>query len=385
MKDYYILVINPGSTSMKLALYKNEEKIFQDGTTYTAEQLSKFVKMKEQLDLRREFVQEFLEKMPIEKRELSAVACRCGTIVPLKTGAYAVNDLLADRLLNRPMAQHPANLAPVLGMEVARELGIPAYTYDGISSSELQAIAYPTGFEGIIRESRVHVLNMRAQMRKAAAAMGKKPEEANIIVAHIGGGITLGVFEKGRMIDVVNDTEGPFTPERCGRIPLNQLTHYCISHKIPVEKVPLLIRGNSGTSRILGTNSALEMEARIDAGDRKAALMYEAMAYQISKSIGELATVLKGKVDRIVLTGAIAYSRRFTVMICDRVGFIAPIAIQAGENELESLCLGCLRVLRGEEEAHTFTKEEDDWEFTCSLEQVLNWYEPSELLTAKND
>lgn len=383
MKDYYILVINPGSTSMKLALYKNEEKLFQDGTTYTAAQLSKFVKMKEQLDLRREFVREFLEKMPIDRKMLSAVACRCGTIVPLKTGAYAVNDLLADRLLNRPMAQHPANLAPVLGLEVARELSIPAYTYDGISASELQAIAYPTGFQGIIRESRVHVLNMRAQMRKAAAGMEKKPEDVNVIVAHIGGGITLGAFEAGRMIDVINDTEGPFTPERCGRIPLNQLTHYCISHHIPVEKIPPLIRGNSGTSRILGTNSALEIESRIDNGDRLAALMYEAMAYQISKSIGELATVLKGRVDRIVLTGAIAYSRRFTALILERVQFIAPVVIQAGENELESLCLGCLRVLRGEEAPHTFTKEEDDWEFNCSLEQVLNWYEPSKLLAAQ--
>ena len=377
MKDYNILVINPGSTSMKLALYRNGEQIYQEGFSYKAEQIAKFEKMKDQLDMRREGVKAFLANMPLDKKELSAVACRCGTIVPLKAGAYKVNDLLVDRLLNRPMAQHPANLSPALGLEVARELGIDAYTYDGITVSEMQPLGFPTGFAGIVRQSRVHVLNMRAQLRKEAEKLNKSPEDLNVIIAHVGGGITLCVFEKGRMVDVVNDTEGPFTPERCGRLPLNPLTYYCSHNDITVEQLPKMIRGNSGTSKILGTNSAKEIQERMDQGDKMAALIYEAMAYQLAKSIGELATVLAGRVDRIVLTGAIAFSERFTNYVSKRVSFIAPVDVLAGENELESLCLGCLRVLRGEESAHEFTKEEDDWETNFSLEQVLEEYNPS--------
>lgn len=301
MKPYYILAINPGSTSMKLALYENEKLIYKEGLSYTPEQIAPYEKMKDQLPMRREGVRAFLEHMPIDKTELSAVACRGGVGVPMQAGAYEVNDLLIDRLLNRPLGQHAGNLASALGLELAKDLNIPAYTYDGITVSEMQPLGYPTGFQGIIRQSRVHVLNMRATLHKEAKALGRAPEDINVIMAHIGGGITLSVFEKGRMVDVINDTEGPFTPERSGRVPLNPLALYCTQNNVKPGDLVKLIRGNSGTARILGTNSALEIEKRIAAGDQLASLMYEAMAYQVSKGIGELSTVVRGKVDRTTL------------------------------------------------------------------------------------
>lgn len=377
MQPYYILAINPGSTSMKLALYENENLIYKEGLTYTPEQIAPFEKMKDQLPMRREGVRAFLDNMPISKEQLSAVACRGGVGVPMKAGAYQVNDLLIDRLLNRPLGQHAGNLASALGLELAKELGIPAYTYDGITVSEMQPLGYPTGFQGIVRQSRVHVLNMRATLHKEAKALGRNPEDLNVIMAHIGGGITLSVFQKGRMVDVINDTEGPFTPERSGRVPLNPLALYCSQNDIKPGGLVKLIRGNSGTARILGTNSALEIEKRIDSGDKMAALMYEAMAYQVSKGIGELSTVVRGEIDRIVLTGAIAHSKRFTSWIIDRVSYLAPVDVLPGENELEALALGCLRVLQGKEDAHTYTQEDDDWDKTFRLEDVLEDFTPT--------
>ena len=379
MQTFYILALNPGSTSMKMALYENEKEIYKESLSYTAEQIAPFAKMKDQLPMRRKDVQAFLDRMPIDRSQLSAVACRGGVGVPMQAGAYEVNDLLIDRQLNRPLGQHAGNLAAALGKEVADELHIKAYTYDGITVTEMQPLGYPTGFQGIIRQSRCHVLNMRAQLHKEAAQLGKKPEELNIIMAHMGGGITMCVFEKGRMVDVLLDTEGPFTPERSGRVPLNPLALYCSENNVAPGGLVKLIRGNSGTARLLGTNSALAIEKRIDEGDKMAAFIYEAMAYQVSKGICELSAVLKGKVDRIVLTGAIAHSQRFTAWVRDRVDFLASVDVLAGDNELESLALGCLRVLRGQEPSHTFTPEEDSWDTTFKLEDVLKDFVPTVL------
>jgi len=377
MESLYILVINPGSTSTKLALYENEQAIFEERITYSADKIAKYKKMADQYDMRLEGVRSFLEKMPIPKAQLSAIASRGGLTAPIQSGAYMINDLLVDRVLNRPYSQHASSLAAPLSKTIASELDIPAYIYDGVCVNELQPIAYPTGFAGIVRVSRVHALNMRATMLMTAERLGKKAEDCKVIVAHIGGGITLGVFENGRMIDVINDTEGPFTPERCGRVPLHPLTRYCKEHGITPDELFPLLRGRSGISRLLGTNDALEVERRIDAGDKMAALIYEAMAYQVAKSIGELATVVSGRVDRIVLTGAIAHSARFTKAVSDRVCFIAEVEVIPGEDEMGALCKGVLRVLTGKEEARCYTKELDEWEDTFSLEDVLESYQPS--------
>ena len=372
MQDFYILAVNPGSTSMKMAVYKNEEELFEDSYSLDADRLAEFDKMKDQMDLRLEGLHAFVDKMPIRKEQLSAVVGRCGNIVPIKPGAYLVNPLLNDRLLNRPFSQHASNLGGPLGTVVAEELGIPCYVYDGVSVNEMHPLGYPTGFQGVIRQSRCHVLNMRAMLRREAEMIGKDISEFNAIVAHLGGGITLGVFEKGRMIDLVIDTEGPLTPERSGRIPLNPLVYHCIKNKITNEQLPKLIRGKSGLAKLLGTTSVLEVEKRAKNGDKMAAFLYETMAYQVAKAIGELATVTYGKIDRIILTGAIAKSPTFTKWVTDRVKFIAPVDILPGEDELGALSRGVLRVLRGEEEAHTYSEREDDWEETFKLEDLLD-------------
>ena len=377
MQDFYILAVNPGSTSMKMGVYKNEEQLFEESYSLDADRLAAFDKMKDQMDLRLEGIRTFLDKMPIKKEQLSAVASRCGNIVPIKPGAYLVNDLLNDRLLNRPFSQHASNLGGPLGTEIAKGLDIPCYVYDGVSVNEMQPLGYPTGFQGVIRQSRCHVLNMRAMLRKEAEQIGRDINDFNAIVAHLGGGITLGIFEKGRMIDLVIDTEGPLTPERSGRIPLNPLVYHCIKNKITIEQLPKLIRGKSGLAKLLCTTSVLEVEKRAKEGDKMAAFLYETMAYQVAKAIGELATVTSGKIDRIVLTGAIAKSPTFTKWVTDRVKFIAPVDVLPGEDELGALSRGVLRVLRGEEKAHIYTQVEDDWEETFKLEDLLDDFTPS--------
>lgn len=371
---FYILVINPGSTSLKMALYKNEKKVHQEQINYSSEQIAVYKKVNDQFTMRLEDVMKFIETMPISKDKLSAIACRGGSIVPLKSGAYLVNELMVDRLKNRAFSHHASNMGGMLGFEVAKLLGINAYIYDGVSASEIKPLAYPTGFSGITRESRVHFLNMHAMLLKTAEILNREPNEINVIMAHLGGGITLSIFEKGRMIDTVLDTEGPFTPERAGRIPLNTLVRFCINNRIPVENITKRIRGGGGLVSLLGTNNTLEVELRIKEGDLMAKFIYETMAYQVSKSIGELATVTYGKVDQIVLTGAIAHSKMFTDWIIERVSFLANVLILPGENELDSLNQGILRVLRGEEVVHEYTNTEEEWENTFQLSNLLDEY-----------
>ena len=219
---------------------------------------------------------------------------------------------------------------------------------------ELQDIARISGMPAIGRDSLSHCLNMRAVARKLAAERGKEYSSLSLIVAHLGGGITVSMHHKGCMIDIVSDDEGPFSPERAGRVPCRRLIELCYSGQYNHEIMRKMLRGNGGLVAYLGTNNAQEVEARINKGDRAAALIYQAMAYQIAKAIGELATVVQGKVDGIVLTGGIAHSKMLTGWIAESVGFIAPVSIFPGENELESLALGALRVLRGEEPAHEF-------------------------------
>ncbi|WP_213973969.1 butyrate kinase [Tepidanaerobacter acetatoxydans] len=370
-KVYYILAINPGSTSTKLAIYKNEEMIYKEQINYSAKQITSFNSISQQLDMRENSVREFLNSIQLPLEKLSAVVGRGGVIVPVKSGAYEVNELMLDRLKNRPLGQHASNLGGMIAYNIAKPLGIKAYVYDGVSVSELQPLAYLTGFSGITRQSRCHALNMRAMAIKEAKKIGRNYKDVNLIVAHMGGGITLSVHEKGKMVDVVLDSEGPMTPERAGRLPLSPLIYYCIDHNISYKQLFSKIRGGGGLVSLLGTNDALAVEKMIDNGSKKAALVYETMAYQISKSIGELATVTKGKVDKIVLTGAMAYSKRLTNWITERVQFIADVDIIPGEDELQALSLGVLRVLRGEEEAHIYDEATDSWDKNFTDDSIV--------------
>jgi butyrate kinase len=352
---FQILSINPGSTSTKIAVYENETEVLRKTVNHNADELAKFQSMVDQLQMRQDAIMACLEAENFSLAGLSAVAGRGGKLPPLQRGAYKVTQAMVDFLTYRPIDDHASNLGAIIAYCIAEPLGIPAFIYDAVVVDELDAVARLSGVPELTRRASCHVLNMRAVSLKIAAKMGKRLDDLNIIATHMGGGITAAVISKGRMIDVLTDEEGAFSPERAGRVPCRQLVDLCFSGKHDQQSAIKRMRGNGGLIAYLGTNSALDVEARIQQGDKDAESVYYAMAYQTAKGIGELATVVSGNVDVIILTGAIAYSRLFTGWVANRVKFIAPVEIVAGENELEALAFGSLRVLRGEEAAHEFS------------------------------
>ncbi len=355
---YYILAINPGSTSTKIALYANERELWKETLEHSSEELGRYAYVGEQYPMRKTAVLTFLATHQFEPRKLSAVVGRGGLLPPVASGAYRVNETMVARLRNDPVAEHASNLGATIAYDIAEEIGIAAYIYDSVAVDELQEIARITGWPKIPRISLIHALNMRAAAIKIARKLKRPYPELSLIVAHLGGGISMSVHRGGKMIDIVSDDEGPFAPERVGRIHAVELAKLCFSGKYQAREVLKTLRGQGGLIAYLKTNKTTEVEAMIQNGDKEAELIYQAMAYQIAKGIGELATVLNGQVDRIILTGGVAHSRMLTGWIEKRVKFIAPLEILAGENELESLALGALRVLRGEEPARKYREED---------------------------
>lgn len=349
---YKILAINPGSTSTKIAIYDDTEELFKTSIEHSSEEVKKYENIADQYTMRYEAIMKFLKEVDFDVKDLSAVVGRGGILPPVKSGAYRVNDSMVERLAKRPVVEHASNLGAIISYTIAKPLKIPAFIYDSVAVDEFEDIARISGLADIKRESFIHALNMRAAAIKTAKKLGKPYEQCNLVVAHLGGGISLTVHKGGRMIDAVTDEEGPFSPERSGRVPCKRLIEMC--YKNDERTMKKKIRGDGGLISYLGTNSALDVEKRIENGDTEAKLVYEAMAYQIAKAIGELATVVKGKVDAVVITGGIAYSKMMTEWVKERVEFIAPVEILPGENELESLALGALRVIKGEEKAHEY-------------------------------
>lgn len=349
-----ILAINPGSTSTKIAVYEDDREQFRTNVDHPASELAKFPTVGSQYDMRKEEVLSCLNKAGFDVASIGAIAARGAPLPPLKGGAYRVNAEMVDRLKNRPVSEHASNVAAIMGFELSEKFGIPAFIYDSIASDELSDIAKISGMPAMPRPSLCHVLNMRAMARKAAAALNEDYTDLRIIVTHLGGGITSSLHVRGRMVDIVSDDEGTFSPERAGRVPCARLIEMCYSGTYDFQTMRKMLRGNGGLVAYTGTSSAIEVEKLIAAGDRNAELVYRAMAYQIAKDIGGLASAVNGKVDIIVLTGGIAYSKLLTGWIAEKVTFIAPVSILPGENELESLALGVLRVMRGEEIAHEY-------------------------------
>ncbi len=347
-----MLAINPGSTSTKIAIYEDTKELCKKNIEHSNEEIAKYKNVVEQYEMRHQEIMGFLKEIDFDVRELSAVVGRGGLLPPVKSGAYRVNEVMVDRLKNRPVVEHASNLGAIIAYEIAEVLGIPSYIYDSVAVDEIKDIARISGMVDIERKSFSHALNMRAVAIKTAQKLGKEYRDMNLIVTHLGGGISVSVHEKGKMVDIVSDDEGPFSPERAGRVPCKDLINMCYENDKGIMKKKL--RGKGGLISYLNTNSALEVEEKIENGDKNAEIVYEAMAYQIAKGIGELATVVYGNIDRIIITGGIAYSKMMTEWIKKRVEFIAPVEIVPGENELESLALGTLRVLKGEEEARKY-------------------------------
>jgi len=354
--SYKILAINPGSTSTKIAVYEDEKEILSETLSHPKEELDKYSSVMDQFEMRKEHIINFLRGKGVNLKELSAVVGRGGHLPPVKSGAYKVNQLMSDRLRDKNTMEHASNLGALISFEIATLLGIPSYIYDPVAVDEMSEIARISGHPEIKRLSYNHYLNTRAMAMKAAKKRNKKYDEMNIIAAHLGGGISVNIHAKGRIVDVIGDEEGPFSPERTGGLPATSLVNLCYSGKYGKDEMKRSLRGNGGLKAYLGTVDVREVERRIAGGDAYAKLIYEAMAYQVAKCIGSLAPVVEGKVDLIILTGGIAHSKAFTSMIEKRVSFLAPVEIMAGENEMEALALGALRVLKGEEEAKEYVE-----------------------------
>lgn len=352
-----ILAINPGSTSTKLGLYEDRQALFTETLPHNPAELAGYRTVLEQHAFRKEAVLRFLAGKDTPLSSLAAVVGRGGLTKPLSGGTYLVNQAMLDDLRAAERGEHAANLGPFLASELAQAAGgIPAFVVDPVVVDELDDVARLSGLPELPRESKFHALNQKAVARRAAKALGRSYQEVNLVVAHLGGGISIGAHRKGRVVDVNNalDGEGPMSPERSGTLPAGALVHLCFSGRFTEAQVRRKITGCGGLMAHLGTTDAQEVEKRIQAGDAHAKLVFQAMAYQVAKGIAALGAVFSGEVDAVVLTGGLANSELLTGWIKERVAFLAPVLIYPGEGELEALALGAWRVLVGEEEAKVY-------------------------------
>jgi len=353
---YHILTINPGSTSTKVALYEDEHPLFVETIPHPAEEIAAFPRIADQYAFRRDAVLSLLDEQGVRLDSLDAVVGRGGILRPIPSGTYRVNERMLDELRHPKEREHASNLGAIIADEIARRAGIPAFIVDPVCVDEFDEIARISGLPEIERRSLSHALNLKAAARRAARELGKRYDEVNLVVAHLGGGISVSPHRRGRMVDVNQalDGTGPFAPERAGGLPVGDVIRLCYSGKYTYEEMSKKIAGRGGLVAHLGTNDARQVEQRIKEGDEHARLIYQAMAYQIAKEIGLMATVLKGDVDAIVLTGGLARSEMLVAWIVERVEWIAPLMIYPGEDEMLAMAQGALRVLRGQEEAQDY-------------------------------
>ncbi len=347
-----ILAINPGSTSTKIAVYEDNKDIFTKNLKHSVEELAPFKGILEQYDFRKNIIVKELEATGIEISSLTAVVGRGGLVKPIPGGVYRVNDALVRDLEAELMGEHASNLGGILAREIAKEAGenAEAFIVDPVVVDEMDEIARISGMPELPRRSIFHALNQKAVARRYAREKGLNYDELNLIVVHMGGGVSVGAHNHGRVVDVNNalDGDGPFSPERSGGVPIGQLVKVCFGGEKNIGDVKKMIKGNGGLVAYLGTNDAYEVEMRVKDGDKEAALVYEAMAYQIAKEVGGLAAVLEGKVDAILLTGGVAYDKGFCEWIRKRVGFIGTIEVFPGEDEMMALAEGGFYALKGE-------------------------------------
>ncbi|MGD9046516.1 MAG: butyrate kinase [Anaerolineae bacterium] len=358
-----LLVINPGSTSTKVAVYEDERPLFIETLRHSSREISAFPHILDQYSFRLESILALMQAKQVPLDSLSAIVARGGLLRPIPSGTYAVNERMVTELQSRDKErEHASSLGALLAFRVATQIGVPAYIVDPVSVDEFHELARVSGLPEIERKSLSHALNLKAVARRAASELGKSYLELNLVVVHLGGGISVTAHQRGQMVDVNQalDGTGPFAPERAGGLPVGDVVRICFGVppyqglNVTYEQMFRKLAGRGGLVAHLGTNSALEVERRIAAGDDHARLIYEAMAYQIAKEIGAMATVLKGKVDAIVITGGVAHSRMLLGWIEERVAWIAKVLVYPGEDEMLALVLGALRVLRGEEEARLY-------------------------------
>lgn len=354
---FKILVINPGSTSTKLAIFEDENMLVSKTLRHDAKELRKYKRIVDQYRFRKKIIERFLTENGYRICQFSSIIGRGGLLKPIEGGTYLVSEKMVEELKACKYGEHASNLGGILAYELAKDCEIPAFIADPVVVDEMIPEAKLSGHPDFERKSIFHALNQKAVARRAAAEMGKSYEEVNLIVVHMGGGVSIGAHMRGRVVDVNNalDGDGPFTPERSGTLPLTQLIDLCYSGKYTYDQMKRKIKGEGGLMSYLGTNSAMEVQRMIDSGDEYARTVYQAMAYQIAKWVGKMATVLKKDVDAIVLTGGLAYDKKYMVKwLKEYIEYIAKVLVYPGGDEEKALALAALRVLKGTEKPKNY-------------------------------
>ena len=350
--SFSVVVVNPGSTSTKVALFQDDRAICIEAIAHSVSDLRGFSTIWDQYSYRLQLIRQWTDK---HVQVCSAVVGMGGLLRPVEGGVYRVNGTMLNDARANLQGEHASNLGCALAHELSSRYQVPAFVVDPVSVDELESFARYSGHPLIERRSLSHALNIHATARQAAQDLNIPFEQSSFVIGHLGGGISIAPVRSGRIIDV-NDaaSDGPFSPERTGGLPLQPFISLCMSGKFNESEIRTLVMGKGGVAAYLGTNSTQEVEERVKSGDAIALEVYQAMAYQISKEIGAMATVLCGNIDAIVLTGGIARSTMITAWIEERVRFIAPVKVYQGEDEMRSLAQGAFRVLRGEEQAKEY-------------------------------
>ena len=347
------LIINPGSTSTKIGVFEDETLLFEETLRHSTEEIAQYASIVDQKDFRKQIILDLLAKKNFDINSLQVIVGRGGMLKPIPGGTYAVSDELLEDLKIGKQGQHASNLGGILAREIGDSIGVPSYIVDPVVVDELMPIARYSGVPELPRTSVFHALNQKAVAKRYAKEKGVSYDSLNLIVVHMGGGVSVGAHEKGRVIDVFNalDGDGAFSPERAGAVPSGALIKMCFSGQYTEKEVYKKIVGNGGFNAYLGTNDMRDVAKMIADGDAHADEVREAFILQVCKNIGSMSCVLKGKVDQIIVTGGIAYNKEVVDKMEERAGFIAPFTVYPGEDELLALAQGALRVLNGEEKA----------------------------------
>lgn len=353
-----ILIINPGSTSTKVGIFSGDEMKVNVSVKHDDAELRTFATIWDQYDYRKNAILGVLRDNGLSMENIDAIACRGGNVKPLPGGTYKVCPRMIADMKSGLYGAHPINVGGLIAFDMGNQYNIPVLTADPPMTDELCVSARYSGIPQISRQSSFHALNQKATARKIAAGLGKKYEEVNLIVVHLGGGISVGAHKRGKIIDVNNalDGDGAFTPERAGSLPAGDLVKMCFSGEYTREQILKLLTGGGGLYAYLGTTNAIEIEKRIAEGNVQAAEVYEAMVYQVAKEVGACTTVLEGDIDAIALTGSLVYSKVLLDSLLKKISFIAPVFLNPGENEMEALADAAMRYFNNEEELSVYDR-----------------------------
>lgn len=347
------LIINPGSTSTKIGVFEDETLLFEETLRHSTEEISKYALIVDQKDFRKNIILDLMKEKDFDMKSLNVIVGRGGMLKPIPGGTYAVTDDLLNDLMVGKQGEHASNLGGILAREIGDSIGVPSYIVDPVVVDELMPIARYSGVPELPRTSVFHALNQKAVAKRYAREKGVAYDSLRLIVVHMGGGVSVGAHENGNVVDVFNalDGDGAFSPERAGAVPSGALIKMCFSGKFTEKEVYKKLVGNGGFNAYVGTNDMRDVEKMVQDGNKEAAEIREAFILQVAKDIGSMACVLNGKVDQIIMTGGIAYDKVVTDGLTQRAGFIAPITVYPGEDELLALAQGAIRVMNGEEKA----------------------------------